>query len=438
MNSPTPIADILIVDDVPDNLRLLSSLLASQGYQVREAINGELAITSAQVNPPDLILLDIMMPDMDGYEVCRRIKADDRLCRIPIIFLSARADAADKVQAFESGGVDYITKPFEVAEVVVRVENQLRISRLQQALQQEVADRLAAQTELEALNQVLEARVADRTAELKVRHQELMNLQAQLEAALEKEHSLNLLMSQLLETISHEFSTPLSIINTATQMLKLNRSRNSLQDDDRCFYMINSSVNRISQTLKNTLTLTTAEADSIQLYVEQIDLVQLCQTTISGWKLPPHSQHQLEFVDRNQSDGSQDNTNPNNTFAAVDVTLFQQILTNLLQNAVRFSPQGGRVQIELWIEPSEVILQVGDRGIGIPAEEQSEVFQQFYRASNANSVPGTPGIGLGLAVVQRIVRLHSGTVAIESELDQGTIVTVKLPRTQEHISASSP
>ncbi|MBD1850276.1 hybrid sensor histidine kinase/response regulator [Leptolyngbya sp. FACHB-711] len=418
MSAVTFTADILIVDDAADELQMLSSLLTSQGYQVHEAVSGDQAIASAQISSPDLILLDLMMPGMNGYEVCRLIKADDRLQHIPVIFLSARTDAVDRIEAFESGGIDYITKPFEIAEVIVRVENQLRISRLQQELQQEVADRVTAQTQLESLNQVLETRIADRTAELETRHQELMNLQTQLEAALEKEQSLNLLMAQLLETISHEFSTPLSIINTATQMLKLNRSRNSLQDDDRCFYMINSNVNRISQTLKNTLTLTTAESNAIQFCPEPVNLATLCQTIVSGWKLPPQSTHQLEFVYDDQGNAS----------ASVDVTLFQQLFTNLLQNAVRFSPQGGTVQFELRAEPGEFVLTVRDRGIGIPAAEQNEVFQQFYRASNANSVPGTPGVGLGLAVVQWIVRLHQGTVAIDSELGQGTIVTVTLPR----------
>jgi signal transduction histidine kinase len=418
MNALTPAANILIVDDMLDNLQLLSALLTAQGYRVRAVQSGDRAVVDARARPPDLILLDIMMPGMNGYEVCRLIKADDRLRQIPIIFLSARTDAADKVEAFVCGGVDYITKPFDVSEVIVRVECQLRMSRLQQKLQQEVLDRLAAQTQLQALNQELEARVADRTAELQVRHQELINLQARLEAALEKEHSLNLLMSQLLETISHEFSTPLSIINTATQMLKLNRSQNRLQNDDRCFHMISSSVSRISQTLKNTLTLTTAESSAIQFCPEQIDLDKLCQTIISGWKLPPQSPHQLEFISPDQRD----------TAVSVDVTLFQQLLTNLLQNAIRFSPQGGTVQLELWIEPDQCVLQVRDRGIGIPAAEQTDVFKQFYRASNANSVPGTPGVGLGLAVAQWIVRLHRGTIAIESELGQGTTVTVTLPK----------
>lgn len=418
--SALPVADILIVDDRPDDLQLLSSLLATQGYRVRSAASGDSALASVLADPPELILLDIALPGLNGYELCRRIKADDRVRLIPIIFVSARSDTADKVEAFANGGADYITKPFHETEIIVRIENQLRIGRLQQTLQQKLHDRLVEQSELESTNRDLEARVADRTAELQARQQELIVLQTRLEAALDKEHALNSLMAQLLETIAHEFSTPLSIINTATQMLKLNRSQNRIQNDDRCFHMINASVSRISQTLKNTMTLTTAESNALQFCPESLDLAQFCRTIVSTWKLPSGSGHRIEFLDQEND--------PETAIASVDVTLFRQLLTNLLQNAIRFSPQGGLVQLQLEIKPVEFILRVRDFGIGIPTAEQSQVFKQFYRASNANSVPGTPGVGLGLAVVQQIVRLHGGTVALESKLGQGTIVAVTLPR----------
>lgn len=128
-------ADILIVDDTPDNIRFLSSLLTRQGYKVRKALNGQMALIAVKTLTPDLILLDINMPEMDGYEVCRRLKADDTACSVPVIFLSAWDDAEDKVKAFQVGGVDYITKPFQFAEVLIRIENQLTLQKLQKQLQ---------------------------------------------------------------------------------------------------------------------------------------------------------------------------------------------------------------------------------------------------------------------------------------------------------------
>jgi two-component system, sensor histidine kinase and response regulator len=141
-------ADILIVDDTPENLRLLSSVLTEHGYKIRSVINGMMALMGAQSAPPDLIMLDIKMPDMDGYEVCQRLKADERTRSIPVIFISALDEVLDKVRAFTSGGVDYIQKPFHVEEVLARLENHLTIRRLQLQLQAQNHQLQQTQSEL--------------------------------------------------------------------------------------------------------------------------------------------------------------------------------------------------------------------------------------------------------------------------------------------------
>jgi PAS domain S-box-containing protein len=128
-------ANILIIDDTPENLNLLSTMLAEQGYKVRSVTKGSTGLRGAQAAPPDLILLDINMPEMNGYEVCQRLKADDRTREIPVIFISALGDVLDKVKAFAIGGIDYITKPFQVEEVLARVETHLTIRQLQTQLQ---------------------------------------------------------------------------------------------------------------------------------------------------------------------------------------------------------------------------------------------------------------------------------------------------------------
>ncbi len=129
------LGDILVVDDMPSNLRLLSQTLAEKGYGVRTVTSGPRALESARTSPPDLILLDVRMPDMDGYEVCSRLKEDERTAHIPIIFISALDQVEDKVQAFQFGGVDYITKPFQVEEVLARTETHLALRRLQEHLE---------------------------------------------------------------------------------------------------------------------------------------------------------------------------------------------------------------------------------------------------------------------------------------------------------------
>lgn len=129
-------ANILVVDDQPDNLRVLSSMLKERGYSVRKALSGHMALTACQTEPPDLVLLDINMPEMDGYEVCACLKADEKTRDISVIFISVLDDVFDKIKAFRVGGIDYITKPFQTEEVVIRVENQLTIKQLQIRLKQ--------------------------------------------------------------------------------------------------------------------------------------------------------------------------------------------------------------------------------------------------------------------------------------------------------------
>src|SRR5919199_3011783 len=147
--------DILVIDDTPDNLRLLSTMLTEQGYKVRKALSGQMALRSAQTVLPDLVLLDINMPEMNGYEVCTQLKADEQTRDVPVIFISALDDVLDKVKAFAVGGVDYITKPFHAQEVIARIENQLTLVRQQSSLrertaqlEQEIKERFRAEEEV--------------------------------------------------------------------------------------------------------------------------------------------------------------------------------------------------------------------------------------------------------------------------------------------------
>jgi DNA-binding response OmpR family regulator len=148
-------ANILVVDDTRDILRLLIGILAERGYKVRPASNGRVALAAAQAEPPDLILLDIMMPEMDGYEVCERLKADERTSDIPVIFISAMDEVLDKVKAFSTGGVDYITKPFQVEEVLARVTAHITIRNQQKLLEAHNAELQEALAKVKLLSGLL-------------------------------------------------------------------------------------------------------------------------------------------------------------------------------------------------------------------------------------------------------------------------------------------
>jgi len=182
--------NILIVDDTPDNLRLLSTMLESQGYQVRKAINGQIALRGVIMAPPDLILLDINMPQMNGYEVCEKLKSVEQTSEIPVIFISALDQTLDKVKAFEMGGVDYITKPFQIKEVLARIENQLTIHRLQKQLKKQ--------------NQQLQAEITVRQRAEEEIFFLLSTTQAISEAA-DFNSALEIILRQVCETIDWDF-----------------------------------------------------------------------------------------------------------------------------------------------------------------------------------------------------------------------------------------
>jgi signal transduction histidine kinase len=421
--------DILIIDDTPDNLRVLSNLLTKAGYSIRKVISGELGIEAAQLEPPELILLDIMMPGMNGYEVCERLKLSDRTQDIPVIFLSALDEELDKVQAFQIGGVDYITKPFQVVEVLARIETHLKISRLQtqllqknDQLQREITYRNSAENALQILNQGLEARIQERTADLQSKTDRLLKLQSELQTALQQEQHLSQRKSQLIATLAQELRPPMTLIKSAIGLPAYETRIGShiqppLNLSHSHWQLIAESLNQMDQVLQDTLLLSDLDTHSSLFHSTPLDLVQFCRSLVQQWQLPEVPHYRLSFVTWGKALGK----------VLIDETLLRQTLSHLLTNAVHYSPKGGNILFELVYEPTQVILRIHDEGIGIPPAEIDRIFDRFYRASNANQISGKPGPGLGLAVVKQVVELHSGTVVVDSELGIGTTVTIKLP-----------
>jgi two-component system sensor histidine kinase/response regulator len=412
--------DILVIDDTPDNLRFLSSLLTEAGYTVRKVISGELGLEAAQLQPPDLILLDIMMSGMNGYEVCQRMKANDRTRDVPIIFLSALDEELEKVQAFQIGGVDYVTKPFQVVEVLARIETHLKISRLQQQLQrqnaqlqQEIEFRTSAEAALQLLKQGLDAHVQGYTTELRSSNDQLLRQQAELKAALEQKEKQNIIQSQAIEALVQDLQANLLIIWNAIE--RFQQKPSVLNDENnRSLQQIIHSTQKIEHAIDKASTTIQLTSTELRFHPVPLDLTQFCRNFVNQWQLPENSPHSLNFLPKNQ---------PSSSILA-DPELLQQLLTHLISNGIRFSPEGGSILIELSKEPHNALLRIQDEGIGIPPDELEQIFDRLYCASNAKSLAGT---GMGLALVKQIIELHGGSIAIKSELGKGTTVIVTLP-----------
>ena len=424
--------DILVVDDKPNNLRLLNIMLGKNGYKVREATSGQIALQEVHTHPPDLILLDILMPEMNGYEVCRQLKASASTAVIPIIFLSALNDTFDKVKAFEAGGVDYITKPFQLQEVLARVKTQLILRRQQVMLQEEICDRQKAETSLQEVNLTLEQRVQERTAELEsailklqVEIEERKRAEDRVKQSLERERELSDLRSRLIAILSHGFRTPLSLIIMASEAIEYRYDHLDPQTRERKFNQIRASVERITQILDDALMSNAAELGELSYYPLPINLTEFCQEIIAKYQQIKLDTHTITL----------DSNIPTHISIYLDPSLFGQVISHLLANSIRYSHQGGNIRLELGMQGSSYIMQVHDEGIGIPETDLTKIFEKFYRASNANTIPGTPGAGLGLAIVRQVVELHGGTISVESEVNKGTTFTILLPQVANHLQS---
>lgn len=419
--------NILVVDDTPENLRLLSTMLTEHGYKVRKVINGKLALDAAQVNPPDLILLDIMMPQINGYEVCKNLKACEQTAEIPVIFLSALNDAIDKVKAFNVGGADYISKPFQIEEVVARVENQLLIRRLQKQqqeqnikLQQEITDRQQAQVALQTLNQELETRVQARTVELTQANKQLLRLEAELRQALVQEQELNEFKSRIITTISHEYRTPLTTINSSAELLELYRHKWPQEKQLNHLKRIQIKVKHLTSLVNDVLFVDKFEGEKNKLNLVSLNLIKFCEKLVEELKITTTKSQTIEFSC--QGDCYQ---------GVWDEKVLHKILSNLLSNAIKYSPEVSVIKFKISCQNGKVVWQIEDQGIGIPTEDLARLFESFHRANNVGNIPG---IGLGLSITKKCVDLYNGQITCESEVGVGTIFTVTLPSDQSKLS----
>jgi two-component system sensor histidine kinase/response regulator len=373
-----PQGDILIVDDNPDNLDLLSAVLRQRQYRVRAVPSGAMALEAARRHPPELVMLDVNMPGMDGYQTCEAFKKEAALARIPIIFISALDDPLDKVRAFHVGGRDYVTKPFSAEEVLVRVEHQVSLGRLQR--------------------------------ELEIQNQNLLDANLKLK-------EVNTLKTNFTAMLVHDLRSPLTVLGIVLEKL---RDGESVRDE--MLGKAEDSCTQIKTLLDEMLEIYRSESGQLPMEFGELDPAPWLASLMGPYQLRAGSagvEFQLAL-----SEGL--------PVIRGDRQKLDRALVNLVDNAFKFTPRGGAVRVEAGIEFGTGVeaglrflrLSVIDTGRGIPAADLPFIFDPFRQSERSDA---TRGVGLGLAIVQRLVAAHKGQIRAQSQVGFGSSFSILLP-----------
>jgi two-component system, sensor histidine kinase and response regulator len=358
-------ASLLIVDDEAGNFDVIEILLFKEGYQLSYAADGFAALEMLENLKPDVILLDVMMPGLDGIEVCRQIKANPASQHIPVIMVTALNSKEDLAQCLDAGADDFVAKPINGLELRSRIRSMLRIKRQYDEL-----------TEL----------VKSREASLQLR-EDMSNM------------------------VIHDLRNPLTNLVLATQILKLYGLTEKQRDKVE---QIEYASQRLESLVDSLLMMAKLEAGKLLLNLTEIDFHELGKTTIADFQ-EIALQQKVELVAR-LPESSQ--------LVWVDATLIRRVLDNLLSNALKFSPPDCEVTLEIdYPTANQVRIQVKDMGQGVPEEFRQRIFEKFEVGEALQRVNQ---VGLGLTFCKLAIEAHHGTIAVAARQPKGAIFTVEI------------
>ena len=406
---------LLLVDDTPENLDVLCVLLEAEGYDLALAPDGPIALQIARRTRPDLILLDIVMPGMDGYEVCRQLKADPELCEVPIIFITAKGQTEDIVEGFRRGGVDYIAKPFRDEEVLARVKTHLHLHLLRRELG-EKNERLQRQNhELEAANRQIQSERDEVQRVLGV----LQRTQSQLVLS-EKMAA----MGQLVAGIVHELNTPVGAIGSAGDTLS--RATLKLQQSLAANAPSgNRTVDAALKTLDNVARIVASGTQRVSDIVAGLcNFARLDQATYQSADLNEGLDSTLELLQPRLHARIEllKDYAPLPTIYCAPAQL-NQVFMHLLSNAIDAVADGGQIRVRTFAEDEGVGVCVSDSGNGMDPAELERIFDVGFSESDTRV-----HLDFRLAIAYFIVQEHQGTIDIDSQIGQGTTVSLRLPQ----------
>jgi two-component system, sensor histidine kinase and response regulator len=348
---------ILLVDDQPDNIGVLFGLLAQQGYQILVANDGDLALSITRETVPDLILMDVMMPGMNGFEACRRFKANPEHNDIPVIFMTALTEIEDKLEGFAAGGADYITKPFQQEEVLARVRTHLTIAQQRHELQEK-------NIELEKHNAELDA---------------------------------------FAHTVAHDLKNPLNVIMGYLQLIEIACEDNALDDVHEHVQRARNNVSKTADIIESLLLLAGTSRRSA-LSLEPFDMGYIVKKVKDRMEL---TLQEYGVMLQEPSEWS---------FVKGYPAWVEEIWVNYISNALKYGGTPAQVELGQRVEDTQVRFWVRDNGAGLSPEQQARLFVPFTRLHTERA----EGHGLGLCIVQRIVEKLNGTVGVESTPGTGS------------------